>query len=394
MQSESHSIKPLLALASGTLGLGIAEFVMMGLLPFVAESLGVSIPEAGHLISAYAIGVCVGAPLTTLIAFRQPLKRVLVSLFVVYLIGNAWAALSGSYVSLMMARFVSGLPHGAFFGVGSIVAERVGKAGRETVAISVMIAGMTVANVIGVPLGTWLAGALSWRVIFGIAAAWGGVTLLALWRWVPHQEALPDTGLRGQFRFFRHASALYIIAATMFSNGAIFCWYSYILPQMRSLAGVGSEWQTLLMVLAGLGMVVGNLAGGRLASKHSPAVVDMWLQVAAALLLLLMFFVAQFPVAATVVMMALTALLFSFSPAQQSLILKHAYGGKMMAAAFIQVAFNLGNAVGAYVGGLPIDAGLGYRYPALLGAGIMTLGIAALAAYVAHNKGNAAQERA
>lgn len=376
--------KPLLALASGTLGLGISEFVMMGLLPYVALAMGVSIPQAGHFISAYALGVCVGAPLTTLVAFRRPLKGVLLCLFAVYILGNALACASQGYVMLLVARFVSGLPHGAFFGVGSIVAERVGRGGRDTVAISIMIAGMTVANVVGVPLGTWLAVSLSWRAIFAIAAAWGVLTLWALWRWVPWQEPLPDTGVRGQFRFAKHASALYIIAATMFSNGAVFCWYSYILPQMRSLAGLGDEWRTALMVLAGLGMVAGNLLGGRLASRHPAARVDMYEQLAAALLLVAMFAFAHVAVVAVALMVALTGLLFSFSPAQQSLILKHAYGGKMMAAAFIQIAFNLGNAIGAYVGGLPIECGLGYRYPALLGAAVMSLGVVSLWLYNRH----------
>lgn len=376
--------KPLLALASGTLGLGISEFVMMGLLPYVAQAMAVSIPEAGHLISVYALGVCVGAPLTTLIAFRQPLKRVLVALFVIFVLGNLLSGLSSCFGMLMASRFIAGLPHGAFFGVGSIVAERLSKGGREAAAISIMIAGMTVANVIGVPLGTWLATSLSWRAIFFIATLWGGLTLLAIWRWVPHQEPLPDTGYRGQFRFAKHASAIYIILATMFSNGAIFCWYSYILPQMDSLAGLGESWHTVLMVLAGLGMVAGNLVGGRLASRFPAAKVDMYEQLVAMLLLVAMFFLAHVAVVAVVLMIGLAWSLFSFSPAQQSLILKHAYGGKMMAAAFIQIGFNFGNALGAYVGGLPIEAGLGYRYPALLGAGIMVFAVLSLWLYNRH----------
>ena len=359
---------------------------MMGLLPFVAQAMDVSIPQAGHFISAYALGVCVGAPLVTLLAFRQPLKRVLVSLFVLYVVGNLLAALSGSYAMLLAARFISGLPHGAFFGVGSIVVERLSRQGRETESMSIMIAGMTVANVIGVPLGTFLAQALSWRVIFAIASAWGLVTLLALWRWVPHQDALPDSGLKGQFRFLLHLSPILIILATMFSNGGIFCWYSYILPQMDSLAHVGAGWQMWLMVLAGVGMVCGNIVGGRLAARHNPAAVDMWEQFAATALLVLMAAVAHIPWAAILLMFLLTALLFSFSPAQQILILKHGHGGKMMAAAFIQIAFNLGNAIGAYLGGLPIDAGLGYRFPPLIGAAMVVLGALSLLVFVRHNR--------
>ncbi|MBQ2322122.1 MAG: MFS transporter [Bacteroidales bacterium] len=373
--------RPLLALASGTLGLGIAEFVMMGLLPYVAADMGATIPEAGRLISAYAVGVCVGAPLTTLIAFRRPLKGILLSLAVIYIIGNAMAFAAQSYAMLLAARFVSGLPHGAFFGVGSIVAGRIGEGGRDTLAISIMNAGMTVANVVGVPLGTWLAVSLSWRSIFAVASAWGVVTMAALWLWIPRQEPLPDTGLKGQFRFLRHAPALYVIGATMFSNGAIFCWYSYILPQMNSMAGLGDEWRTALMVLAGAGMVAGNLAGGRLAVSHAAARVDMYGQLLAMALLLCMAAFADVAVVAVALMVALAGLLFSFSPAQQSLILKHSCGGQMMAASFIQIAFNLGNALGAHVGGLPIEAGLGYRFPPLIGAGVMSLGVMCLWLY-------------
>ena len=195
--------KSLVALAFGTLALGMSEFVMMGILPDIALSLGVSIPEAGHLISAYALGVCFGAPLTVLVARTRPLKHILLVLAGLIVAGNLCAAAAPNYWTLMAMRFVSGLPHGAFFGVGSIVAERVADPGKRAGAVSVMIVGMTVANLFGVPLGTYISHALTWRATFAIVAVWGAVALLLIRMWVPALPALPDTGLRGQFRFLR-----------------------------------------------------------------------------------------------------------------------------------------------------------------------------------------------
>ena len=189
--------KSLIALAFGTLALGMSEFVMMGILPDIARSLGVSIPEAGHLISAYALGVCFGAPLTVLVARTRPLKQILLALTALIAVGNLCASLAPNYWMLMAMRFVSGLPHGAFFGVGSIVAERVADAGKRTEAVSIMIVGMTVANLFGVPLGTYISNVLSWRTTFAIVAVWGVVALTLVRMWVPRMEPLPDTGLKG-----------------------------------------------------------------------------------------------------------------------------------------------------------------------------------------------------
>lgn len=376
----------LIALAFGTLSLGISEFVMMGILPNVAQSLGVSIPEAGHCISAYAIGVCVGAPLTTLIAFRRPLKSILLALFVVYLIGNLMASQSTSYAMLIVARFISGLPHGAYFGVGSIVAECLSERGKSSGAIAIMVSGMTIANVIGVPVGTMLANTVSWRIIFLISTTCGVATLLAIYKFVPRIAPLPDTGVRGQFRFLGHLTALLVIGATMFGNGGIFCWYSYISPQMQQLGGFPASAMTALMVVAGVGMCCGNFLGGRLADMHSPAKVDLAIQIVIVAALVATFFCAHIAWLSVVLMFLCTGCLFAVSSPQQSLILQVSYGGKMMAAAFIQIAFNLGNAVGAYIGGLPIDAGLGYRFPALFGAGITMFGIVCLVVFLRHQK--------
>lgn len=262
--------KSLIALAFGTLALGMSEFVMMGILPDIARSLGVSIPEAGHLISAYALGVCFGAPLMVLVARKRLLKQILLALTAMIAAGNLCASLAPDYWSLLGLRFVSGLPHGAFFGVGSIVAERVADAGKRTEAVSIMIVGMTVANLFGVPLGTYISNVLTWRATFGIVAVWGVVALLLVRLWVPRMEPLPDTGLKGQFRFLRSLAPWLVLLSVMLGNGGIFCWYSYVSPLMIHASGFTADDLTLIIMLAGFGMFAGNIIGGHFSDRFTP----------------------------------------------------------------------------------------------------------------------------
>ena len=282
--------KSLIALAFGTLALGMSEFVMMGILPDIARSLGVSIPEAGHLISAYALGVCFGAPLMVLVARKRPLKQILLALTAMIAAGNLCASLAPDYWSLLGLRFVSGLPHGAFFGVGSIVAERVADAGKRTEAVSIMIVGMTVANLFGVPLGTYISNVLTWRATFGIVAVWGVVALLLVRLWVPRMEPLPDTGLKGQFRFLRSLAPWLVLLSVMLGNGGIFCWYSYVSPLMIHASGFTADDLTLIIMLAGFGMFAGNIIGGHFSDRFTPEkVVRFTLATAAATLLAIYF---------------------------------------------------------------------------------------------------------
>lgn len=373
--------KGLTALAFGTLGLGIAEFVMMGILPQVAHDLQITIPQAGHFISAYALGVCVGAPGMVLVARTRPLKHILLGLMAIYVCGNLCAAASTGYWMMLMMRFVSGLPHGAFFGVGSIVAERLADKGKASQAVALMVSGMTIANLLGVPLGTFLSHWLSWRLPFLFNGLWGILTLYYIWKWVPALPALPDTGLKGQFRFLRHLAPWLLILTTMFGNGGVFCWYSYVTPLMTQVAGFSEKGMTLIMVMAGLSMTLGNLAGGKWSDRYGAARVVQYTQVGMATCLLATFFLASFPWVALLLLCGCTAGLFVVSAPQQLLLLQNSRGGEMMGAACVQVAFNLGNALGAYAGGLPIDAGWGYRYPALVGVGWVLLGFTAVSVY-------------
>lgn len=358
--------KSLIALAFGTLGLGIAEFVMMGILPDVAHDFGISISQAGHFISAYALGVCVGAPMLIL-ARKHPLKRILLILVTLIMIGNIGAALAPNYWILLLARFVSGLPHGAYFGVGSIVAEKLADKGKGSEAVSIMVAGMTIANLFGVPLGTSLSASISWRVTFLLVGCWGMIILYYIWRWIPQVESLPDTGLKGQFRFLKSPAPWLLIGATMLGNGGVFCWYSYINPLLTHVSGFHPQSITLLMVLAGFGMVVGNLVSGRLSDKYKPGRVAATVQACICLTLLMIFFLSSISWLSVVLMCLCTAGLFALSSPQQVLLIRYSKGGEMLGAASVQVAFNLGNAIGAYSGGVALQSGLGYQYPALIG---------------------------
>lgn len=363
--------KSLIALAFGTLGLGIAEFVMMGILPDVARDLKISIPAAGHFISAYALGVCVGAPVLTL-ARKYPLKHILLVLVTLIMVGNICAALSPNYWMLLISRFISGLPHGAYFGVGSIVAERLADKGKSSEAVSIMIAGMTIANLFGVPLGTSLSTMLSWRATFLLVGLWGIVILYYIWRWVPQVEGLKDTGFKGQFRFLKTPAPWLILGATALGNGGVFCWYSYINPMLTHVSGFSAESITPLMILAGFGMVMGNLISGRLSDRYTPGKVGTVAQALICIMLLLLFFLSPYKWAAALLMCLCTAGLFAVSSPEQVLIIRVAKGGEMLGAASVQVAFNLGNAIGAYAGGLAISEG--YRYPALTGVPFALIG--------------------
>lgn len=359
--------KSFIALAFGTLGLGMSEFVMMGILPDVARALDISIPKAGHFISAYALGVCVGAPLLVLLARTRPLKQILLGLVAIFIFGNLCVSLSPNYWVMLGMRFISGLPHGAFFGVGSIVADKLADEGKKSEAVALMVAGMTVANLFAVPLGTYISSALSWRITFLSAACWGLVVLYFVWRWLPYLAPLPDTGFKGQFRFLKSLAPWLLILATMFGNGGFFSLYSYISPLLTKVAGFPPGNMTVLMVVAGLGMCIGNLISGRLSDRYTPGKVAAVTQAVLGVALLLYFFLATNPWFAVTLMFICTTSVFALSAPQQLLLIRNSPGGEMLGAASVQVAFNLGNAIGAFCGGLPLEAGYTYQYTAIPG---------------------------
>lgn len=279
--------KGLFALALGTFTLGIAEFIIEGILTDVAHNMNVSIPQAGHLISIYALGVCVGAFSLILMHKYRP-KNILLFLTSLVILGAIIATIAPSYGLLLCARFIQGLPHGAYFGTATIVAVKMAKEGKGTKAVAMMCAGMPFANLLGVPLGTFLSHTISWRVPFLMSVALGVITLYMIYKWVPDVEALPNKGMKAQFRFMRHLAPWLIIAATFLGNGGILCWFSYISPLLQIDGGFHAASISVLMILAGLGMVVGNQVSALLADRFKPGRFTCYLQFLAAAALLLL----------------------------------------------------------------------------------------------------------
>lgn len=372
--------KGLFALALGTFTLGMAEFIIEGIITDVAHDMDVSIPQVGHLISIYALGVCAGAFSLILMHKYRP-KHILIFLASLITLGAAIASIAPSFWLLLCARFIQGLPHGAYFGTGAIVAVRIAKEGKGTSAVAMMCAGMPFANLMGVPLGTFLSHHLSWRAPFLLSILLGLMTLCMICRWVPDVAALPDNGMKAQFRFLRHRAPWLIIAATFLGSAGMLSWFSYISPMLQMEAGFSASSISLLMVLAGLGMVVGNLTSGPLSDRFKPGRITSCYLLLAATSLLLTFFFASCAWAAAALMFTACISLFGVGSPEQYLIVKHSEGGEMLGGCCIQAAFNSGNALGAFLGGIPVSFGLGFNCPALIGVPLTLAGAACLWAF-------------
>ena len=367
----------LLPLALGTFGLGLTEYVMMGILPDTALAMKVSIPQAGSFISMYALGGA-GAVLLVVIARTKPLKTILLWLMSIFTIANLATAFVGNYHLFCAIRFIAGLPHGAFFGVGAISAGRLCEHGKENQAVATMIAGMTVANLLGIPFGTFISHNLSWRLTFLLIGLFGFVIVYSIIKLIPYLKPLPNNGFRGQFNFLKSIGPWLLIVAVVMGNGGIFCWYSYINPLLVKVSGIMPKYVSIVMVLAGAGMCIGNFLGGKLSDKFSPALVAGMTQLTACIALLLIFFFASNPIASIILMCVCTGCLFAVSAPQQVLLIENARGGEMLGASFSQISFNLGNAIGAFVGALPVKYGLGYQYTAIPGAFFAFIGFVML----------------
>lgn len=365
--------KGLFALAVGTFALGISEFVMMGILGQLAHDLGITISKAGGLITAYATGVCVGAP-CLLFARHQPLKRLMLILALIIAFGNTLMSLAPNYTFMWIARFISGLPHGAYFGVGAIVARHLARAGHEAGAVAFMIAGMTIATLCGVPLATLITGLLSWRMAFALVAIAGILAFILIRIWVPQVPKLPDMGFWGQFKFLGTLAPWLIFGGVLFGQIGMYCWYSYIDPQMVHVAGFKAVDMSWIMILAGLGTVIGNLVCGKLGDYYKPSIVASVVQALGIAVLILFHLYASHQLAAIMLMVLGTAILFGPGSPLQSSIVGYSKGGEMLGAALIQIAYNAGNAIAAWLGGMVIAHGYGYTAPALVGIPLIATG--------------------
>lgn len=371
--------KSLVALAMGTFALGISEFSMMGILSNVAQDLDISIPRAGDLISSYSLGVAVGAPFLLFMS-RFPMKNILLFLCGMFTLGNFFAACAPGYVSLLVCRFVSGLPHGAYFGVGAIMATRLVGYGEKAMAVAIMVTGMTVANVVGVPVATWLANLFGWRAPFLLVVGAGILSLGGIWYNVPQMRPVGKKGkgsILSQFIFLRSLAPWLIFAGTFLGQGSLYCWYSYVEPIMIRVAEIPQNYITLVMMLAGLGMVVGGLASGKLADRYKPGLVTAIICVLMVPVLLLIYFESANRIVACMLTFIGAAGIFAIGGPLQYLIVRFSKGGEMLGGAGIQVAFNVSNATSAFLGGVAINAGWGMTSPALVGIplAIMAAGI-------------------
>lgn len=367
--------KQLFPLALGGLGIGTTEFVIMGLLPDIAENINVSIPVAGHLISSYALGVVIGAPILVALSAKFAPRNILIVLMILFTFFNFLSTIAPDYYTLMLARFLSGLPHGAFFGVGTVVAAKLAKEGKSAQAIASMFTGLTVANLAMVPVVTFIGHHLHWRYAFGIVSLIGIFTIIFLYKWLPKQKALRTVTFKEELEFFKTIKAWHILTIVSIGFAGLFAWFSYIAPLLIHVSKFDAGSVSYLMVVAGAGMVLGNIFGGYLADKKSPIKASIFLLSLMVAALIFVFLFSESKIVSIVLTFICGILAMSLGAPINMVMLNSAKHSAMLGAAFLQAAFNVSNTLGAFFGGLPLVIGLNYNYPALVGAGMAIVGV-------------------
>lgn len=370
--------KSLVALALGGLAIGMTEFTMMGVLEDFAKDLNISIPDAGNFISMYAMGVMVGAPTLIMATNKFAPKKVLIFFMLLFAIFNGLFVVAPSYTTLLIARFLSGLPHGAFFGVGSVVASQLATKGKEAQAIAFMFMGLTVANLVGVPLGTWLGQVFNWRYTFAIIALLGFVTIVAVQFWIPDVKNSNEGSLIKQLSFFKKWQAWVLITMISIGTAGLFAWISYISPLITEVAKMSKETVPVIMILIGLGMFFGNLIGGKIADTLSPNKATIISFTAMAISLVVVYFTSEIKIMAYIMSFVTGLIAFTIGSPIQVMLINNGKGSETLAAAAGQASFNIGNALGAFLGGLPIAWQYGYNSQLWVGV-IMALGGAVIA---------------
>ncbi|WP_411156521.1 MFS transporter [Nocardia abscessus] len=367
-------VPAMLALALGGFGIGTTEFVTMGLLPDIASAVHVSEPTAGHAVSAYALGVVIGAPLIAALAARVARKRLLVVLMLAFTLGNAATVLAPSFETLVAARFISGLPHGAYFGVASLAAATLAPVGQRAKAVAAVMLGLSAANVVGVPAATWLGQHLGWRDAFVVVALIGIATVAALLRFVPELTGVTMTDPMTELGALRRPQVLLTLLVGAIGFGGMFAVYTYIATTLTDVAGLRAGAVPLVLMLFGVGMVIGNIVGGVLADRGVDRAVFAAM-IAMAVILGGFAAAAHNPYTAAVGALLVGASGAALAPGLQTRLMDVAADAQTLAAALNHAALNIANAAGAWLGGLVIAAGLGYTAPAVVGAGLAATGV-------------------
>jgi MFS transporter, DHA1 family, inner membrane transport protein len=365
---------PLLALAFGAFGIGTTEFSPMGLLPVIANGVHVSIPTAGMLVTAYAIGVMAGAPLMTLVLARWSKRRALMSLMAIFTIGNLFSALAPDYTTLLIARIVTSLNHGAFFGIGSVVAASVVPRHKQASAVATMFMGLTIANIGGVPAATWLGQTIGWRLSFAATALLGLLAIAILRIALPKGESGQAPNVRKELRVLMRPAVLFALLTTVLGSGAMFTLYTYIAPTLEQLTGASPAFVTAVLVIVGVGLSIGNVAGGQLADRSLDGTLIAFLVLLIAVMLAFPW-LAETHAGAVVTLLVFGIATFAVVPPLQMRVMHAATEAPGLASSVNIGAFNLGNALGAAAGGAAISAGFGYEAVPLVSALVAASGL-------------------
>lgn len=366
---------PLLALAVGAFAIGVTEFSPMGMLPVIAKGVDVSIPSAGMLVSAYAIGVMLGAPVMTLLFARFGKRKALMVLMAIFTLGNLMSALSPDYWTLLASRFVTSLNHGAFFGLGSVVAASLVPKEKQASAVATMFMGLTIANIGGVPVATWIGQTIGWRQAFAGTAGLGLLTIAALWLALPAGTAAARPDVRRELRVLTRPEVLMALATTVLGASAMFVLYTYVAPILTSQAGASDAFVTLVLVLIGLGFTAGNWLGGRVADWSLEGATAIFLAALSAIMLVAPFTLGSLP-GATITLFLWGAAAFAIVPPVQMRVMQAAAEAPGLASSVNVGAFNLGNAIGAALGGAVIAMDLGYAAVPVAGGLTAAAGLA------------------
>lgn len=365
---------PLLALAIGAFAIGTTEFSPMGLLPNIAISLNISIPTAGMLITGYALGVMIGAPIMTLWFGHFVRRRALITLMAIFTIGNILAAIAPNYFTLLFARIITSLNHGAFFGIGSVVAASVVPKNQQASAVASMFMGLTIANIGGVPFATWLGQAIGWRAAFGVISGLGVITMFALYKALPASHVGQKTDVKAELKVLTRPAVLLALLTTVLGAGAMFTLYTYIAPSLEYFNHASPSTITFMLVLVGLGFSIGNHLGGKFADISLIKTLIGFLSLIIVMMLAFPL-LAQNPISTAIALVVWGAATFGIVPPVQMYVMSVASEASGLASSVNIGAFNLGNALGAAAGGLVLSLGLNYAYVSYAGAMLASLAL-------------------